>query len=92
MKKSQLKKLEAHSKELDKEFSGSIESTKPLSTRDREWLKDILKKSDERKIPVTIRLNQWQVEQAKKLAAKMHLRGYQTLIRQILSEALIAQH
>lgn len=92
MKKTRLKRLEKHSKELDREFSGAIENTKPLSAKDRDWLKDILKKSDDPKIPVTIRLSQWQVDQAKELATKMHLRGYQTLIRQLLSEALIAHH
>ena len=91
MKRREAKKWEEKSKYFDKEFSGSIENTEPLRKEDREWLKDVLKNSDEPKIPITIRLSKWQIVQAKKLAAKKHIRGYQTFIRQLLSEALVTQ-
>jgi predicted DNA binding CopG/RHH family protein len=40
-------------------------------------------------VKVTIRLRKWQIERAKELAREKGLRGYQTLLDQILTEALL---
>ncbi len=88
MKHDNIKNLEAKSKKLEKEFSGSIEHTKPLTDGDKKWLLPILNDTTP-KIPVTIRLKCWQIERAKDIAKEKGLRGYQTLISQILTEALL---
>lgn len=88
MKKAEKNKYEKMSRDLEVEFSGSIENTKPLTASDRKWMKAALADTGP-KIPVTIRLRKWQIERAKELAKKKNLRGYQTLIDQILTEALI---
>lgn len=84
-----LKKLKAESEKLEEEFSGSIEETKPLTDADKEWLKKALLDTGP-KVPVTIRLKKWQIERAKQLAKERHLRGYQTLISEILTESLLS--
>lgn len=87
-KKRTIKDYKAESKFLDKEFSGTIENTEPLTEEDKEWLHEIIV-NDSPKIPVTIRLPKWQVEKAKQIAKEKHIRGYQTLMRRILSKALL---
>ena len=87
-KKRTLKKYKAESELLDKEFSGAIENTEPLTRENKKWLHEIIE-SESPKIPVTIRLAAWQIERAKQIAKEKHVRGYQTLIRQILSKALL---
>ncbi|MCK4423200.1 MAG: hypothetical protein KAV18_03935 [Candidatus Omnitrophica bacterium] len=87
-KKRTLKEYQAESNLLNKEFSGAVEKTKSLTGKDKKWLHEIIE-SESPKIPVTIRLASWQIERAKQIAKEKHVRGYQTLIRQILSKALL---
>ncbi|OGH55614.1 MAG: hypothetical protein A3G34_00900 [Candidatus Lindowbacteria bacterium RIFCSPLOWO2_12_FULL_62_27] len=88
MKAKRLKELEKLSAHFDKEFSGDIENTEPLTKGEREWFKKVIQDTSP-KVPVTIRLRRWQIERAKQMAKKKKLRGYQTLIDRILTEALI---
>lgn len=87
MKQEDIKKLEAKSKSLEKEFSGSIKNTQPITDDDKKWLRLAIR--EEPTIVVTLRLKRWQVERAKQLAKKTGIRGYQTLIRQLLTDALL---
>ena len=88
MKREKMKKLEEESNKLEEEFSGTLKHTKPLNDDDKKWLQRALLDT-EPKIPVTIRLKRWQIERAKQLAKEKKLRGYQTLISQILTDALL---
>jgi predicted DNA binding CopG/RHH family protein len=79
---------EALSAELDKEMSTAPENTEPLSAEERRWYRRAVMDTGP-KVKVTMRLRKWQIERAKELARKRGLRGYQTLLDEIISEALL---
>lgn len=79
---------EDRSAELDREFSGSIENTQPLTPAERKWYEDVVRDRGP-KVKVTIRLRKWQIARARQLAKKRGLRGYQTLLDQIITDALL---
>jgi predicted DNA binding CopG/RHH family protein len=83
-----IKEWEALSAELDKEMSGAPEKTSPLSAEERGWYRAALADTGP-KVKVTIRLRRWQIERAKQLAKERGLRGYQTLLDQILTQQLL---
>ncbi len=83
-----LAEWEQWSAELDKEFSGSIENTEPLTPAERKWYEENIRDRSP-KVKVTIRLRKWQIARAKQLAKKRGLRGYQTLLDQIITDALL---
>ena len=82
-----IKEWEQLSAELDKEMAGAPENTERLSPQERRWYRAALADTGP-KIKVTIRLRKWQIERAKELARKRGLRGYQTLLDQILTHEL----
>ena len=79
---------EALSAELDEEMSTAPENTEPLSAEEMSWYRRAVMDTGP-KVKVTMRLRQWQIERAKQLAKEKGLRGYQTLLDQIISEALL---
>ena len=79
---------EALSAEFDKEFSTSIENTEPLTPAERRWYEENIR-DREPKVKVSIRLHKWQIARAKQIARQRGLRGYQTLLDQIITEALL---
>lgn len=83
-----LSQWEKVSKELDEEMAGAPENTAPLSADERRWYQRAARDTGP-KVKVTIRLRKWQIERAKQLAKKKGLRGYQTLLDQIITEALL---
>ncbi len=86
--KNNYKKYEDFSNSLECEFSGDINNTKVLTSVDKKILHDIIE-SDTPKIPITIRFAGWQIKRAKQIAKQKKIKGYQTLIRQIVSKALL---
>ena len=76
------------SRELDKEGAGDPENTQPLSDDERRWYRTAVADTGP-KVRVTIRLRKWQIERAKELARQQGIRGYQTLIDQILTKELL---
>ena len=76
------------SRELDKEGAGAPENTRPLSDDERRWYRMAVADTGP-KVRVTIRLRKWQIERAKELARRQGMRGYQTLIDQILTKELL---
>ncbi|MBM4041010.1 MAG: hypothetical protein FJ290_21125 [Planctomycetes bacterium] len=80
--------LEKLSAELDKEMVGVPENTRPLTSAERRWYRKAIAQT-EPKVKVTIRLRRWQIERARQLAKQKGLRGYQTLVDQILTKALL---
>ena len=80
--------LEKFSAELDKEMVDVMENTRPLTSAERRWYRKAIAQT-EPKVKVTIRLRRWQVERARQIAKQKGLRGYQTLVDQILTKALL---
>ena len=58
------KEMEKLSDKFDKEFSGSIENTEPITEEERERFETLQRALIEEspKVPVTIRLEKWQIE------------------------------
>ncbi|MBM4037782.1 MAG: hypothetical protein FJ290_04645 [Planctomycetes bacterium] len=82
-----IKEWERLSAELDKEMVGIPEGAEPLSPQERRWYRAALADTGP-KVRVTIRLRKWQIERARQLAKERGLRGYQTLLDQILTHEL----
>ena len=76
------------SADLDSEMTGAPESTKPLSAEERGWYRAAIADTSP-KVKVTIRLRKWQIQRARQLAKQKGLRGYQTLLDQILTKELL---
>lgn len=76
------------SAELNKEMAGAPENTEPLTAAERLWYRSALADTGP-KIKVTIRLRRWQILRAKQLAREKGLRGYQTLLDEILTRELL---
>lgn len=89
--KNNFKKYEKISENLENEFSGDINNTEILTTKDKKVLHEIIS-HDTPKIPITISLDEWQIKRAKQIAKSKHIKGYQTLIRQIINKALINEY
>jgi len=85
------KKYEDISNSLECEFAGDLNNTESLTSLDRKILHEIIDE-DTPKIPITIRFAEWQIKRAKQIAKKRKIKGYQTLIRQIVSKALINEN
>ena len=83
-----LNEWERLSKGLDDEMAGAPENTRSLSPEELRWYRTAVMDTGP-KVKVTIRLRKWQIERAKELAREKGLRGYQTLLDQILTEALL---
>ncbi len=79
---------EAASRELDEEMAGAPEDTRPLTAEERRWYRRAAMDTGP-KVKVTMRLRQWQIERAKELAREKGLRGYQTLLDEIITDALL---
>lgn len=83
------KEWEELSAELDKEMSGAQPNTQPLSADELRWYRlAALEKGP--KVKVTIRLRKWQIERAKEIAGKKKLRGYQTVLDEIITRGLLS--
>jgi len=83
-----IREWEKLSAEFDKSMAGAPENTEPLSAEESRWFRRVL--ADKRpKVRVTIRLHQWQIDRAKRLAKERGMRGYQTLLDQIITHALM---
>ena len=81
---------EGLSAELDEELAGASGNTQPLSEEELRWYR--LAATDAGpKVKVTIRLRRWQIERAKELAKQKGMRGYQTLLDQVITRGLLAQ-
>jgi hypothetical protein len=76
------------SAELDKSMAGAPENTEPLSPEEVRWFRRVLADKAP-KVKVTIRLHKWQIDRAKRLAKERGMRGYQTLLDQIITHALM---
>ena len=76
------------SAELDKEMAGAPEHTQPPSEEELRWYRKAVLDTSA-KVKVTIRLRKWQIERAKELAKQRGLRGYQTLLDQIITKGLL---
>lgn len=83
-----IREWEKLSAELDRSMAGAPENTEPLSPEEIRWFRHALADRSP-KVKVTIRLHKWQVQRAKQLAKQKGLRGYQTLVDQILTKALL---
>ncbi len=83
-----IEEWEKLSAELDKEMAGAPENTRPLTSAERIWYRKAIAQR-EPKVKVTIRLQRWQIERAREVAKQKGLRGYQTLVDQILTKALL---
>ena len=84
------KEWEALSAELDDELAGATENTDPLSDEELRWYRRAAGDTSP-KVKVTIRLREWQIERARELAKEKGMRGYQTLLDQIITQGLLAQ-
>ncbi len=80
--------LEKLSAELDREMVGVPENTRSLTSAERRWYRKAMAQT-EPKVKVTVRLRRWQIERARQVAKQKGPRGYQTLVDQILTKALL---
>jgi len=76
------------SAELDDEFSGAPERTEPLSEGEMRWYRAAAMETGP-KVKVTIRLRKWQIERAKEIAEQKGLRGYQTVLDEVITQGLL---
>ncbi len=83
-----IREWEKLSAELDKSMAGAREDTEPLSPEEARWFRRVLVDRTP-KVKVTSRLHKWQVDRAKRLAKERGLRGYQTLLDQIITQGLM---
>jgi len=83
-----IEEWEEASRDLDEEMAGAPENTRPLTEEERRWYRRAAMDTGP-KVKVTMRLRKWQIERAKELAKKRGLRGYQTLLDEIITEALL---
>ncbi len=83
-----IEEWERLSAEMDAEMSGAPENARPLTSAERRWYRKAIAQT-EPKVKVTIRLRRWQIERARQMAKQKGLRGYQTLVDQILTNALL---
>lgn len=85
MKKKQLLAMSAA---LDRDLSGDVDKTKPLSIAERKWFIAAVEEIGPKR-QTTIRLRKWQIDFARDFARRNHLRGYQTAIEKILTRAML---
>jgi predicted DNA binding CopG/RHH family protein len=83
-----IEEWEELSAEMDKEMAGAPENARALTSAERRWYRKAIAQT-EPKVKVTIRLRPWQIERARQIAKQKGLRGYQTLVDQILTKALL---
>jgi len=79
---------EEASRELDEEMAGAPENTRALTEEERRWYRRAALDTGP-KVKVTIRLRKWQIERARQLAKERGLRGYQTLLDEIITDGLL---
>ena len=83
-----IREWEELSAELDHELSGTRENTEPLPEDEMRWYRAAAMETGP-KVKVTIRLRKWQIERAKEIAQKKGLRGYQTVLDEVITEGLL---
>jgi predicted DNA binding CopG/RHH family protein len=88
LRTSRRRKWNEISSMLDEEMSGAPESTERLSKEEMRWYR-VAVMDKEPKVKVTIRLRRWQIERARAIAEERGMRGYQTVLDEVITRGLL---